>query len=390
MQTGLFIRRVGPGLVAIIIAATLLSHFPHNARAAGVVGTGSPASCTESALRSALVGGGLVTFNCGPAPHTIALANGFNITQTTTIDGGGLISLSGSHSTTIMYVGFITYTTALTLKNITLTDGQGTFLGGGAILNSLNATLIIENSRILNSSAVDTDGGGIFNAGVLTVTNSTIADNTAQSISGSGGDGGGLYNEGGKATLIASTLSGNHAISATNYSNGFGGGVNNQATLTLINSTISGNDAYGSGGGILNAGTLSLYNATVTNNQADADFSCAGADGGTGGGLYNLGGTFTFRNTILASNYDTIKSSFCFSHVNDCASSGTGTLTNDSYNLMQNYTGFGLHACTFINGAPSLADPKLVGQMRHKFPSCTVCISTVPAKRRGLLAPRYA
>ncbi|HEY6042067.1 MAG TPA: right-handed parallel beta-helix repeat-containing protein [Anaerolineae bacterium] len=371
MQTGLFIRRVAPGMVAIIIAATLLSHFPHDARAAGVVGTGSPASCTEAALRSALVGGGLVTFNCGSAPHTIALANGLNITQTTTIDGGGLISLSGGNSTPIMAVGFITYATALTLKNITLADGHTTFLGGGAILNSSNATLLIENSRILNNSAIDADGGGILNVGVLTVTNSTIAGNTAQSIGGGGGDGGGLYNAGGTATIIASTLSGNRAISATNYSNGFGGGVANQATLTLINSTISGNDAYGSGGGILNAGTLSLYNATVTNNQADADFSCAGPDGGTGGGLYNLGGTFTFRNTILAGNYDTLKSFFCFSHVNDCASSGTGTLTNGGYNLMQNYTGSGLHACTFINGAPSLADPKLGGLANNGGPTLT-------------------
>ena len=43
------------------------------AHAAGVVGTGTPASCTDAALSAALVGGGAVTFNCGPNPHTITL-----------------------------------------------------------------------------------------------------------------------------------------------------------------------------------------------------------------------------------------------------------------------------------------------------------------------------
>lgn len=35
--------------------------------AAGVVGNGSPASCTEAALDAALAGGGTVDFNCGGA-----------------------------------------------------------------------------------------------------------------------------------------------------------------------------------------------------------------------------------------------------------------------------------------------------------------------------------
>jgi hypothetical protein len=34
-------------------------------QAAGVVGTGTPATCTESAFDTALTGGGSVTFNCG-------------------------------------------------------------------------------------------------------------------------------------------------------------------------------------------------------------------------------------------------------------------------------------------------------------------------------------
>jgi hypothetical protein len=33
-----------------------------------VVGTGTPASCTEAALRAAVANGGVITFNCGSGP----------------------------------------------------------------------------------------------------------------------------------------------------------------------------------------------------------------------------------------------------------------------------------------------------------------------------------
>ena len=38
-----------------------------------------------------------------------------------------------------------------------------------------------------------------------------------------------------------------------------GGGINNAGTLTIAGSTIQANTAIGSGGGINNAGTLSLF-----------------------------------------------------------------------------------------------------------------------------------
>jgi hypothetical protein len=36
-----------------------------------------------------------VTFNCGPAPHTILLTSRKEISVDTQIDGGGLITLDG-------------------------------------------------------------------------------------------------------------------------------------------------------------------------------------------------------------------------------------------------------------------------------------------------------
>ncbi|HQV70440.1 MAG TPA: hypothetical protein PL141_11230, partial [Thermoflexales bacterium] len=69
------------------------------AGAAGVVGNGSPASCTEAAFNAALNGGGNVTFNCGGAPKTIVLTSYKQIGANTVIDGAGLITLSGGNTT---------------------------------------------------------------------------------------------------------------------------------------------------------------------------------------------------------------------------------------------------------------------------------------------------
>src|SRR6516165_4663957 len=68
-----------------------------------------------------------------------------------------------------------------------------------------------------------------------------------------------------------------------------GGGIENAGTLTVSNCTISGNQAgqiggdNGSGGGIGNFGTLTLSNSTVAGNHAYGSNSGAGDDPSGGG-----------------------------------------------------------------------------------------------------------
>src|SRR5262245_43408941 len=86
----------------------LLAAMPQSARsafAAGVVGDGTPTSCTERALDAALAGGGLVTFNCGAGPVTIAVTSQKTIGVDTTIEGGGLVVIAGSQATRVFAVG---------------------------------------------------------------------------------------------------------------------------------------------------------------------------------------------------------------------------------------------------------------------------------------------
>jgi hypothetical protein len=57
------------GLCSHPVAAQAMdSTFPDQ-----VVGTGTPESCTGAAFVSAVAGGGVITFDCGPDPVTITL-----------------------------------------------------------------------------------------------------------------------------------------------------------------------------------------------------------------------------------------------------------------------------------------------------------------------------
>jgi hypothetical protein len=73
-------------------------------QAAGTVGTGTPESCNEAALDAALVGGGAITFNCGKSPAVITLSNEKIIADSVSIDGNGLITLSGRNVSRIFHV----------------------------------------------------------------------------------------------------------------------------------------------------------------------------------------------------------------------------------------------------------------------------------------------
>jgi hypothetical protein len=140
-------------------------------------------------------------------------------------------------------------------------------------------------------------GGGICNAGDLTVTDMIVQDNSALF-------GGGVLNTStGLLTMISCTISGNRAQAGGGLYNGYayhsdvGGGE-----ITLTNCTISGNIAPGSrissdgGGGLFNAvgADARLMNCTVTGNTGNTTQSSAG-------GLFNDGNAL-LTNTIVAGN----------------------------------------------------------------------------------------
>ncbi len=167
----------------------------------------------------------------------------------------------------------------LTVSNSTLLGNSAGWAGGG-IFNDYG-TATVSNSTLLGNSAATAYGGGIMsNGGTLTVSNSTLSGNSAAY------DGGGIFNNYGTATVSNSTLSGNSAAMC-------GGGIYNcSGTLTVSNSTLSGNSATHGGGGIFNdRGTAMVSNSTLSGNSA--------ADGG---GIYNYSGALTVLGSIVAGN----------------------------------------------------------------------------------------
>ena len=208
------------------------------------------------------------------------------------------------------------------------------FDGGGTsrvFLIELGASASLSGMMITRGSA--DDGGGIYCAGMLTVANSTLSENSADKY------GGGIYNSG-TLTVTNSTLAGNWA-----YENG-GGISNNSGTLTVANSTLSENSVdHWAGGGIYsNHGTLTVTNSTLSGNSATY-----------GGGIHNYFGTLTVTGSTLSGNSAIV-------YGGGIDSSGTLTVTNStlSGNSVANYSGGGI-CCTGESSTAMLNNTLVAG-----------------------------
>src|SRR5262249_54864472 len=146
-------------LAAKMIAALLLAlaSGATPALADGVVGDGNPDHCTEAAFDTTYPMAGTITFNCGAAPKTITFSMQKLTFGDTTIDGGGLITLSGGGTTRLFGVPT---GARLTLKNIVLEDGNPGAYAGGAVYN-FGGTLVLDHVTIQGSHTANKPGGAI-------------------------------------------------------------------------------------------------------------------------------------------------------------------------------------------------------------------------------------
>jgi uncharacterized repeat protein (TIGR01451 family) len=154
------------------------------------------------------------------------------------------------------------FTEVLVITRSVVLSGQGAGLtsinGNSSRVISVTAgvQLTLNGLTVRNGSGV-AEGSGIFNAGALTVIDSTIADNTADF-------GGGLYNAAGATAILTDTL-----VTENRVTN-FGAGIYNAGQLVGKGVTLAANVAdeiVGVGGGIHNVGSLSLTDATLTANR---------------------------------------------------------------------------------------------------------------------------
>ena len=213
------------------------------------------------------------------------------------------------------------------LRNNLAVAGTGALPGGnaegGAIEGNLRLTVtasILENNRAVANPLSSSFGGAMS---VFRATVSSTTFNANQATGGLGGHAGAI-NSTGSLTLTGSTLSNNTADGSQTA-----GALDSAGPLVVQNSTFSGNSVTGpggmSGGAIWNKPSfpIAITNVTITNNSA--------AGPGSASGIFRVGGNTTLLNTIVAGNVNNAL-------VPDTASdpTGIGAFVSQGHNLIGN------------------------------------------------------
>jgi hypothetical protein len=275
-----------------------------------VIGNGTAAGCTSTAVVAAVAKGGVIAFDCGARPVTImmqATAKVRNTSSEVVLDGGGKVTLSGGGARRILYLDTCdpaqVWTTShcqnqatprLVIQNMTLRDGNSTGQqydggGGGAIFDRGGQLKVINSIFIGNRcdpSGPDLGGAAIralsqYQNGPVYVSYSTFRDGVCS-------NGGALSSIGVSWTVLDSLMTGNQAIGvganparSGTPGGGSGGAIYNDGDtyhLKVAGTVISGNHAREGGGAIFyvsndRTGTLLIQGSTLHGNPNDGFFT---------------------------------------------------------------------------------------------------------------------
>jgi hypothetical protein len=280
-----------------------------------VVGTGTPASCTFSALQAAATAGGVITFNCGPGAVTIPVTATLNIpaNKNTVIDGGRKITLDGGGAVQIMRfhsANFQANDFGLTLQHIALINGkttpaeriptapapcsQGWNDGEGGALYMRDGYLVVVDSIFNNNHAAnlgpDTGGGAIYvmgSKGGVWISGSTFTNNSGSNA----GAVGGLFAE---LSIYNSLFRDNDAVGRDANSS--------DPDMCAVENNVPGQIGSGGNGGAIysdgNDVDLMLCGNAILNNAAGTN--------AFGGGVFftsnNFTGVLSFIDTTMTGN----------------------------------------------------------------------------------------
>ena len=241
-------------------------------------GVGNLADSGLGSLRAAITAA-----NANPGADVIAFAHGLrgtvaltsgelSITDDLRIDGPGAnkLAVSGNDASRVFN---ISSGAAASIDDLTITRGHG-FLRGGGILNAGTLTLsdaVVSDNVVVGLPGMSTDvdpfGGGILNTGTLSVSHTTFIHNRSLGAAGdpggpgSTGLGGAIMSVGtadapATATVRYSTFLDNQAVGgaagvgAPFTRTGLGGAIMNDAgTFTVSHSQFRDNQAVGGAGG---------------------------------------------------------------------------------------------------------------------------------------------
>ncbi len=292
-------------VLASILAAAAVC-IPSLSPAGGVV-----TECTEAALRNAMLDGGTVTLSCD---GTIVLARPILVSASTTVDGSGRqVSISGGNLTGLFQVSS---NVSFGLLNLELAAGCATngaaILNQGGTVNLLGVTF--SGNLATNQAANSAAGGAILNLfGTVSATNCGFYSNKALQGTNASAPalGGAVCNRGGILRLercsfeacaaagsvhnLADSLWGTAGLGGAVYNDGVlearrckflrnaaggGNGSDGLAGCGPFMGCPGGNGGDGMGGAVGNAGSMLIDSSLFLSNSA------SGAPGGTGGPGY--------------------------------------------------------------------------------------------------------
>jgi hypothetical protein len=298
----LFVRRfhvVGGALrfAATLLVFALLSTAPFAAQG-NIITVANTNDSGLGSLRQAIADandGDAIQFDPSLNGQTITLTSGeLQIDRDVTIHGPGanLLTVARDQQAPNFRIFYVLVGRTVALEGLTVTGGYEVI--GGGIFNG--GTLTVSDSVVTaNRSGNPTPppfvtptpggrGAGIAQTGPsLQIRRTTISNNIS---SGALSEGGGVFQWVGLITIAESTINNNHADDGGGFYS-----LSSQASATITNSSISSNSA-GHGGGIFNSAPVSIRHSTISNNAASA--------ASDGGGIYVYGGgALELENTVL-------------------------------------------------------------------------------------------
>ena len=303
-------------------------------------------AATDNAAANGCIAGSssLVDTIAFTADHTHT-GSQLSISSEMIIDGKGY-TLSGNSGNRMLDVS----NTKLTIKNLTITKGEGGEAHGGA-LRVRGTDLTLENVTISDSVSGNNGGGLYFDGGskTLTITNSTFHNNRTDNTS-KGGKGGALFVNAQTATITGSAFTSNQGATT-------GGAIHNDGALTIENSTISGNTSVHDGGGVYtkSGASTTLKHVTIHNNTVSTSSK-------NGLGFYR-GGTTYLYNSIVAGSA-TSPQTLC---------AGSGTLTQAGSLIQDN------SCAPALSGDPSLSTSLTGSPKMHPLDGSSIAIDTANA-----------
>lgn len=303
----------------------------------------------------------------------------------------------------------ITFKCDTTLKNLEFKSFEASSISAGPVTIYNGTEVEAEYVKVTDCTNTSGHGGGIYNAGTLTLTNCTISGCKATAESTSNGWGGGIYNSfGSSLSLEESTVEDNEAAhgggifidngctaqttdsiiqsntAKSTVSTGMGGGifVNDGGSLTLSgsgskviqntadSSTIPSSstiDKNAYGGGIFCYGSMTMTDGTISENTLVAGSSDAKYGGGIA--LVAIGptssSTFTMSGGTISKNSAKLGGGISTQGINLTLSGGTiGASTYDDGNTATQFGG-GLYVGPYSSG------------LSTKKPDCTISDCTI-------------